>query len=128
MIRLIYIRACAKRRKVIIFNLCGLNRLLFATKKPVAEELNLWLLTNILVDIKHFKLVNIIKSLEAENANLRQCLEKGQNSSAKWSHLTDDEKNSIKSLRQDNLSFGEIGRIVGRSSEAVRQVLKEAHK
>ena len=119
--------ACGQKRKMLTLNVSGLNRLLFLTKKPIANKLNLWLLTEVLLSISQVKMSLIIEKLENENRFLRQLLTKEQTSIAKEYYLTEEEKSVIKDFRNvDNLSFGEIGRITGRSHETVRRVLKEA--
>ena len=119
--------ACGKKRKMLALNISGLNRLLFLTKKPIANKLNLWLLTEVLLSTSQIKMSLKIEKLENENRLLRELLKKEQSSVIKGYYLTEEEKNIIVNFRKiENLSFNEIGRITGRSDETVRRVIKEA--
>jgi prophage antirepressor-like protein len=125
-IRAVRALACGQKRKFLALSVSALSRLLFITKKPVAEKLNLWLLTKVLLSVSQIKMSHQIERLEEENCILRQFIAKDKAAMSKGRHLTEAEKNIIRDLRRvDNLSFEEIGRVIGRSSEAVRQVLKE---
>ena len=126
-IRTLTALACGKKRKMLALNVSGLNRLFFKTHKSLAERLNLWLLTEILLSVSQIKMSLKIEKLENENRLLRELLKKEQSSATKGYYLTEEEKNIIVDFRKvDNLSFNEIGRIIGRSDETVRRVIKEA--
>jgi len=116
---------CGKKRKTLLLSVSGLNRLIFSTKKPIAEKLNLWLLTKVLLSVTQIKMAHQIENLVKENSYLQQLLAKSPK--AKFSKMDEAEKSVIREFREaENLSFDDIAKITGRSRETVRRVLMEA--
>ena len=124
-IQLCPILSCGKKAKHLVINLAGLNRILFGTRKPIAESINLWLMTKVLFNTTQIQMSQAIKQLIAENDLLIKLLTK-DHQTIKKGKLTETEINIIKDLKTNGLSYRKISQLMGKNRETARLACKEA--